>query len=129
MIEIEPNSIVIIDDSMTVDFKKMFTVWCHHVPCFICKITQNLYDSRKDRTTNINAKYIVLMNNPIDMNSIQTLSTHMRKPWIMDVMKDEIASDTYGYLFIDSRQETPEAIRIRTNIFLSIITVFMAPRR
>jgi hypothetical protein len=125
MNEIEPNSIVIVDDSMGEDFAKIFSVWPHHVPCFICKVTQNLFHKRADRSTNINSQYIVFMNNPGDLNSVQTVATHMRKPWISDVMRDEISSDPYGYLFLDLRQETPDIIRVRTNIFSSIITVFI----
>lgn len=37
--EIEPNSIVVIDDEIQKDFTNMFT-WVHHVPCFCVKITK-----------------------------------------------------------------------------------------
>ena len=58
--EIEPNSIVVIDDLLDGDFSEIFAKWTHHIPCRVIKITQNLYHGPKNRSTNLNAQYIVL---------------------------------------------------------------------
>ena len=113
--EIEPNSIVVIDDQIGEDFTHIFTAWPHHIPCFCVKITQNLYHKRIDRTTNTSAQYLVLLKYPGDKLTIKTLANQMQKPWLMQVYED-VTTKPYTYLFIDLHQETPEAIRIRTNI-------------
>jgi hypothetical protein len=127
--EIEPNSIVVIDDLLDGDFSEIFTKWTHHIPCHVIKITQNLYHGPKNRTTNLNAQYIVLFKYPGDKMSVRTLATQMKKDWLMQAY-EEATKKPYNYLFIDLHQQTPEEIRVRTNILPGegMMTVFKAKK-
>jgi hypothetical protein len=127
--EIEPNSIVVIDDQIDGDFTHIFTTWTHHFSIFCCKIVQNLYHKPKDRTSNLCAQYIVLLKYPGDKLTIKTLAYQMQKSWVMQVYED-VTHKPYSYLFIDLHQQTPEAIRVRTNILPGegMLTVFTERR-
>ena len=81
--EIEPNSIIVIDDNIKADLSLIFSTWTHHIPCCAIKITQNIFHKKTDRTTNICAQYIVLFKYPSDKQIIKTLAMQMRKPWLM----------------------------------------------
>ena len=128
--EIEPNSMVVIDDELEGDFTNIFTKWTHHKPCFCIKITQNLYHKAKDRTSNLCAQYLVLFKYPGDKMLIKTLATQMRKPWLVGAY-EEATEKPYRYLFIDLHQTTPEPIRIRTNILPGegMMTVYKSSKK
>jgi len=115
MSEIEPDSIVVLDDLLQGDFTEMFTKWTHHIPCFCIKISQNYYFKPKDRTANINAQYIVLFKYPGDKLLIQMLARQMKKPWLTAAY-EEATRKPYSYLLIDLNQTTPDDIRIRSQI-------------
>ena len=70
--EIEPNSIVVIDDLLEGDFTNIFTKWTHHLSILAIKITQSLYFKPKDRTTNLNAQYLVIFKYPGDKETENT---------------------------------------------------------
>ena len=127
--EIEPNSIIVIDDNIKADTSVIFSTWTHHIPCCAIKITQNLYHKRTDRTTNICAQYIVLFKYPGDKQSIKTLATQMKKPWLTEAYENATLKG-YTYVLIDLHQKTPEAIRVRTNILPGegMLTVYKAKK-
>ena len=127
--EIEPNSIVVIDDELEGDYTSIFTKWVHHVPMCCIKITQNIYHKPKDRTSNLSAQYLILFKYPGDKMTIRTLASQMRKPWLMDAY-EEVTAKPYRYLLIDLHQTTPDAIRIRTNILPGegMLTMFKAKK-
>jgi hypothetical protein len=125
--EIEPNSIVVIDDLLEGNFTEMFTKWTHHVPCCCIKITQNYYQKARDRTSNINAQYLVLFKYPGDKMLIATLAKQMKKPWLGAAYEDATRKP-YSYMLIDLTQTVSDDIRIRTHILPGegLITVYKA---
>ena len=129
--EIEPNSLVVIDDQLEGDFNIIFAKWVHHIPCFCIKITQNLYHNSKCRTTNLNAQYFVLFKYPGDKLLVRTLGNQMCLPWLVDAFENVTSNKPYRYLLIDLHQTTPEDIRVRTNVLPGegMITVYRGRKR
>ena len=127
--EIDPYSLIVIDDNIKADLSEIFSTWTHHIPCGAIKITQNIYHKKTDRTTNICAQYLVLFKYPGDKMIIKTLASQMRKPWLTAAY-DHAMIKPYSYLLIDLHQQTPESIRIRTNILPGegLLTVYKEKR-
>ena len=124
---IEPYSVVVLDDLMEEaknhrGVTALFTKLVHHKKLFVISITQNFYQQSKDaRTRRLNVQYIVMVKNPADVTQVNTLSRQMYpgcSKFLPDVY-DHVTRKPHGYLFIDLRQETPEQIRIRTNVLPS----------
>lgn len=113
--EIEPNSIVVIDDNIKADLSAIFSTWTHHLPCLAIKITQNLFHKKTDRTTNLCAQYLVIFKYPGDKMIVRTLATQMRKPWLVSAYENS-TQKPHSYILIDLHQKTDERIRVRTNI-------------
>ena len=111
--DITPNSILVLDDLMEANCSEIFTKWAHHIPCFVIRLTQNLFT--KDRTSRINAHYIVLLKNPADQLSIKTLFSQMCQPSLMRIYH-EVTQKPYTYLLINNEQNTCNSMRIMTNI-------------
>ena len=99
---------------------QMFTKKSHHWNASVVYVTQNLFSRNKhNRTISINAHYIVCFKNPRDNMSIQFLARQMfcgNSKFMVEAYKDS-TEQAHGYLFIDAKQETPEELRLRTNIF------------
>ena len=117
-------TLVIIDDLMSElvdspELAKLFTKSRHTnvAPVFL---TQNLFfKSSVFRTCSLNANYIVVMRMLRDKKQVMTLIHQMfpdnprfAKEAIFDATKE-----AYSYAIIDTRQETPDELRIRTKIF------------
>ena len=121
---IEPYSVVVLDDLMEeaknhVGVTNLFTKLVHHKKLFVINISQNFYQQSKDaRTRRLNAQYIVLFKNPADVTQVNTLARQMFPSCtkFLSYVYNNVTRRPHGYLFIDLRQETPDEIRIRTNI-------------
>ena len=124
---IEPYSVVVLDDLMEEaknhrGVTALFTKLVHHMKLFVISITQNFYQQSKDvRTRRLNVQYNVMVKNPADVTQVNTLSRQMYPNFskFLPEVYDHVTRKPHGYLFIDLRQETPEQIRIRTNVLLS----------
>jgi len=122
--DIEPNSVLVFDDLMNeakdhVGVSALFTKHVHHNNLFVINITQNLFlGSKETRTRRINTQYIVMFKNPADQVQISTLSRQMYPTdyKFLSQVYINVTKKPHGYIFIDLRQETPEEVRIRTNI-------------
>ena len=83
-------------------------------------IVQNLFHkSKSHRTISLNAHYLVLFKNPRDVTQIRHLASQMypsKSKFMVEAFHDATASP-YGYLLVDLKQDTPEILRLRTNIF------------
>ena len=121
------NNLLILDDQMikagdTKELADLFTKGSHHRNLTIIYIVQNLFDKAKSmRTASLNSQYIILFKSPRDKSIIQHLGTQMfpkNTKFLVDAFEDA-TKVPYGYLLIDLRQDTPEEMRIRTNIFPS----------
>lgn len=118
----EPR-LIIIDDLMRESNEKvvdLFTKGCHHKNISVFFITQNLFHQGKgQRDISLNAHYIVYFKNPRDKAQIQHLARQVcpeNQKFLQEAYNDATSS-AYGYLLIDLKQETPDKLRFRTNIF------------
>ena len=122
--DVEPNSVIVFDDLMNeakdhAGVSALFTKHVHHHNLFVINITQNLFLSSKEtRTRRINTQYIVMFKNPADQVQILTLSRQMYPTdyKFLSQVYINVTKRAHGYIFIDLRQETPEEVRIRTNV-------------
>ena len=117
------GTLLIIDDQMQYidqNVVSIFTIYSHHYNVSCLLLTQSLFLSNKFyRTVSLNSNYIVLMKNTRDNSSITHLAkqTHpFRTRFVTDSYLDATRKP-YTHLLLDLRQETPEEIRIRGNIF------------
>ena len=125
------GTMVIIDDQMqNIDYNlvNIFTIYSHHLKVTCLLLTQSLFLSNKIyRVISLNSNYIVLMKNTRDSSSVSILAkqTHpFRTRFVTDAYLDATRIP-YSYLLMDLRQETPEEIRLRGNIFSDSISVYM----
>ena len=83
-------------------------------------LTQNLFPPGKlSRTISLNSHYFIIFKNPRDSLGIATLAKQMfpgRTQYLMDSFQDA-TKKPFSYLLIDCHPQTPENIRLRTNIF------------
>ena len=115
-------TLVIIDDLMSETDKTvttLFTKGSHHHNLSILHLVQNLFDKNKhSRTISLNAHYLILFKNPRDASQITHLAKQMYPGHIKFLQEafGDATTEAYGYLLIDLKQETPEHLRLRTNV-------------
>ena len=119
----EIPKLLIFDDLMQ-DMKsdqhlvKLFTRGSHHWNLSVVHIVQNIF-YKGLRTSRVNVQYLILMKNPADQLQASTLAKQLypgKTKYFMESYNDAV-SKSFGYLFIDLSQNTPENMRLRTNIF------------
>lgn len=117
------RTLIVVDDLMaeTDDrVTKLFTKGSHHRNISVIYIVQNLFNKNKEnRTISLNSQYMVLFKNPRDASQINHLAKQMY-PGHTKFMQEAFENATiaaYGYLLVDLKQDTPEHMRLRTNIF------------
>lgn len=67
----------------------------------------------------LNSNYMVLFRNPRDATQISVLGSQMfpgRQKFLRSAFEDA-TSRPYGYLLLDLKAATPDALRVRTNVF------------
>lgn len=123
------RNLVVLDDQMENEdmhrkggttLAKFFTQGSHHRNLTIVYIVQNLFhQSRAMRTVSLNTHYMVLFKIPRDKTQVRTLAGQMYplQTNFLTSSYDDATSRRYGYLVIDLRPDTPEALRVRTNVF------------
>ena len=122
-ISLPPQTLVVLDDLMekvNTDVVDLFTKHSHHRSMSVIFITQNIFQQNKhSRTMNLNTNYIVLFKNPRDMTQIEVLGRQMYgKKWKAFTNAYKMATElAHGYLLIDLKQQTPDRLRLRTDIF------------
>ena len=129
----EPR-LIILDDLMGETDERvtrLFVKGSHHKNISIMYIVQNLFNKNKEqRCINLNTHYIVLFKNPRDNSQIIHLGKQMY-PKNTHVIQDayKLATEKpYSYLLIDLKQDTPDHIRLRSDIFNTHQTVYQ-PRK
>jgi len=114
--------LLVLDDLMQ-DVKekslsKLFSQGTHHGNISCVHIVQNLFYGN-NRTSRVNAQYIILMKNPSDKLQASNLGKQLfpgKLPYFLESYGDA-CRDAFGYLAIDLSQETQEEMRLRTKIF------------
>ena len=83
-------------------------------------IVQNLFHRGKyQRTISLNAHYMVVFKNPRDVSQIMALAQQMypkRTKYFLEAYAATTARP-HGYLLIDMKQDTPDILRLRHQIF------------
>lgn len=117
------RNLVVIDDLLAeTDSRvtKLFTKGSHHKNTSVVYISQNLFDKNKEnRTISLNAHYMVLFKSPRDAMQVEHLARQMY-PGHTKFMREAFAdatSEPYSYLLIDLKPQTPDHMRLRSNIF------------
>jgi hypothetical protein len=104
-----------------------FTRKAHHRNTSVIYITQNLFDRAPQyRTISLNAHYLVLFKNPRDKSQIGVLSRQLQMPHLLPAY-EEATGKPHGYLLVDLSPQTPEELRLRSQLF-SNLAVHMPPR-
>ena len=118
----QKRKLVIIDDLMTETNKSitaLFTKGSHHLNLSVLHLVQNVFDGNKQaRTISLNAHYLVIFKNPRDASQITHLAKQMypgHVKYLQEAFRDA-TSKPFGYLLVDLKQDTPEHMRLRTNI-------------
>jgi hypothetical protein len=99
---------------------KMFTKKSHHWNVTVILINQNLFPKSKHaRDMALNSHYLVIFKNPRDKAQISHLGRQVypeNTRFFADAYR-QATDRPHGYLFVDFKQNTPEAERIRSEIF------------
>ena len=119
----QDKNLIILDDNMHKFCKDpiisdIFTKYSHHKNIFVIILFQTNFPNEKfkmDITSN--STYVVLMSNPLNERQMSTLCLQRGGAFIMECYRDATRNKPYSYLFLDCDQETPEEVRVRTNIF------------
>jgi uncharacterized protein YfkK (UPF0435 family) len=102
------------------DVCELFGEGSHHRYISVaCKMQNGFSKEKENRTRNINTQYIILFKNPRDqigpvILARQMYHSHSKK---FMIKYTEATTSSYGHLFIDLRQSTPEDDILRTDIF------------
>ena len=115
-------TLLIIDDQMGENclgrVADIFTVGAHHDNCSVIFISQVLFFQDKlYRTACQNAMYLILFRSPRCKAQIGHLARQMfSKPKAMIAAFEDATSKPYSNLIVDCRPDTPDALRLRSNI-------------
>ena len=118
------QTLLVLDDLMSECSKDqrvsdLFTRGSHHKGISAFYLTQNLFPPGKlSRTISLNSHYFIVFKNPRDSLGIATLAKQMfprRSRYLMESFHDA-TKKPFSYLLIDCHPQTPENIRLRTNI-------------
>jgi hypothetical protein len=117
------GSMMLFDDTMsdvTTDFEQLFCNASHHLNSSIIFLTQNMfYNNKAFRTMSLNSHYIVIMKNPRDKQQISILARQFKPTNSEFVIRSylDATRKNYSYLLLDFTPDSPETIRVRTDIF------------
>ena len=126
------DALIILDDLMenakNNTVTSLFSKVSHHSHCFIVLLVQNFF--HVSRSQSLNCHYLVFLKNPRDKLLISILSRQMfpnNSKFLVDAFHDATDNKLYAHLFLDLCADTPEAIRVRSDIFNenSVMTVYL----
>jgi hypothetical protein len=121
------NNCIVIDDLMTdaIESKQisdLFTRGSHHQNLSVFLLTQNLFQQGKfAKTITDNSQYLVCFKNPLNKRQISFVSRKMSENGktynpLIEAFQDATFQKNRSYIFIDSRPEQDDDLRLRTNI-------------
>lgn len=127
------NNCLILDDLMqevceSKEMSNYFSRTAHHKNISIFYLTQNFYQKGKFSTTiTRNSTYVILFNSPNDVGQIRTFALQRFDPAAIMSAYNRISRYPRGYLLIDCTQNTPDKLRLRTNIIPPQSLVYFIP--
>ena len=126
---LKEENLLIIDDLMTQchsdeHMTRLFSVGSSHKNISVIFIVHNLFHQGKEmRNISLNTHYIILFENPRDVQQISTLARQMypgNSQFLIEAYQDA-TKKPHGYLFIDLKPKKKDQLRIRTGILPSDI--------
>ena len=125
------HTVLVIDDlADEVDEKligALFTKLSHHRSISVIFLLNNIFYRRLKtmRDISLNSHYLVLFKTARDQSSVATIARQMlgKNYKLMLSAYEDAVRPKYGYLLCDSRPDSPESIRLRTNIFPGEVTI------
>jgi ABC-type dipeptide/oligopeptide/nickel transport system ATPase component len=117
--------ILVVDDLMSEAggskaLSNFFTRGSHHDKISVIFIVQNFFHKGVEmRTISLNSQYLILQKNRRDQSQMATLGRQLyprNTNYFLDAYDKAINMSAYGYLVFDCRADTPEQLRLRTNI-------------
>ena len=107
----------------------LFMRGSHHQNMSVIMIEQSLFPKGKQSVSmKQNTHYTVLFKSPSDSLGVSTLARHMypqgKGKYLLDVFHD-CTKQPFSYLIIDSKQSTPDYLRLVTNITDPYPTVYV----
>ena len=125
----------ILDDLMSEtneSVTKLFTKGSHHRNVSVIQIVQNLFGKNKEhRTISLNSHYLVVFKNPRDKSQVVHLGKQMfpgQGQYVNEAYKSA-TERPHGYLLFDLTQDTPDNLRLRTNIFPGEVQTVFVPKK
>ena len=100
----------------------LFTKGSHHMNISVIFIVQNVFHQAKNmRGISLNCQYLILMKNPRDKSQIHCLARQLYPTKIKKFIKafEDATKLPYTYLRIDLTPQTPEHLRLQTNIIVN----------
>lgn len=97
----------------------LFTKGSHHKDLSVMMLVQNMFHQGKFmRTISLNAHYMVLFKNPRDAGQIRHLSAQLfpGNVQFLAAAYKQATSRPFGYLLLDFRQDTPDNLRVLSDI-------------
>lgn len=118
------NTLFVIDDLMSEcgrdkRLTDLFTRGSHHLNLSVIFVTQNFFHKGKEmREVTLNAHYLLLCKNRRDVSQITHLGKQLfpRHLKFFQEVYEDATKTPFSYLFIDLRSETPEELRLRSQI-------------
>ena len=130
------HTVLVIDDlADEVDEKligALFTKLSHHRSISVIFLLNNIFYRRLKtmRDISLNSHYLVLFKTARDQSSVATIARQMlgKNYKLMLSAYEDAVRPKYGYLLCDLRPDSPESIRLRTNIFPGEVTICYVKR-
>lgn len=121
--------LILLDDLMSemshnAQVEQCFTKGTHHYDVTLVALLQNVFPKGM-RTASINSHILVLFPNPRDKLQIQTLARQAfpgQWSWVKRALT-EVKRHPYEPIVLDFQQQTPDAFRIRTDLFPEDLSV------
>ena len=117
------GSLIIFDDTLTElpdSFEQVFTNLSHHMKCSVFFLTQNLFYQKKVfRTLSLNAHYIFVMRSKRNLGQMKFLAQQTcpgNIKFIVEAFTDA-TRNPFQFLLFDFSPDSPDILRLRTNIF------------
>lgn len=123
-IEGREPTLLILDDLMqeaaeAKSISSLFTKGSHHKDLSVIMLVQNMFHQGKFmRTISLNSHYMVLFKNPRDAGQIRHLSAQLfpgNVKFLASAYK-QATSRPHGYLVLDFTQDTPDDLRVLSDI-------------
>ncbi len=110
----------------------LFTKGSHHRNLSVIMLLQNMFHRGKFvRTMSLNTHYMVLFKNPRDAGQIRVLAGQLfpgNTQFLVDAYR-QATSRPHGYLLLDFKQDTPDSLRVVSDVLPSEKKFYYVPEK